>query len=66
MTSYDDRHMLFAGKTPSQKLGFAAWLVQCVCDENIPIESMNDLTTAHGLLRTQQVILGKAAEKSQP
>jgi hypothetical protein len=62
VTSYDDRHKIFADTTASQKLGFAAWLVENVCDLDLPLESMVELSRAHGALRRQQGVLSKLEE----
>lgn len=56
---YEDRHQIFAGTTASQKLGFAAWLVENVTDQDISVESMVELSRAHGALRRQQGVFSK-------
>jgi hypothetical protein len=62
---WDKRHQVFIGRPLSQKLGYAAWLVECVIDEvlqdQLPEDIMTELTRAHGILREQQ---GKALKRA--
>jgi len=61
MSGYEDRHMIFANTTPQQRLGFAAWLVENVCDGELSDGARSDLTRAHAILRTQQGLFSKKA-----
>lgn len=59
MSSYADRHLIFAKTTTSQKLSFAAFLVECVCDGDVEDKDRDELTRAHGTLRRLQGVFSK-------